>query len=53
MIEALKVHGAFKGLLLGTWRLLRCHPFGKHGYDPVPPVGRWKNDFEARDAKGN
>ena len=46
MIEALRVHGALKGLILGTWRLLRCHPFGSHGYDPVPPKGRWKNDFE-------
>ena len=38
MIEALKVHGAAKGTLLGLWRILRCHPFGAHGYDPVPPV---------------
>ena len=41
MLEALKVHGAFKGTLLGLWRILRCHPFGKHGYDPVPKEGRW------------
>jgi len=46
MIEALKVHGAVKGSLLGLWRLLRCHPFGSYGYDPVPPKGRWKNEFE-------
>ena len=44
MIEALKVHGALKGTLLGTWRLLRCHPFGKCGYDPVPMKGRWRNE---------
>ena len=36
MIEALKTHGAVKGTLLGLWRILRCHPFGAHGYDPVP-----------------
>ncbi len=42
MIEALKVHGPIKGTLLGTWRILRCHPFGKHGYDPVPPRGAWR-----------
>lgn len=47
MIEALKVHGAMKGVLLGLWRILRCHPFGKHGYDPVPPKGKWKVDFES------
>ena len=42
MIEAIRIHGAFKGVLLGTRRLLRCHPFGSHGYDPVPPRGRWR-----------
>ena len=41
MIEALRIHGSVKGLLLGLWRLLRCHPFGKSGYDPVPRQGRW------------
>lgn len=46
MIDALRVHGAFKGLVLGLWRILRCHPFGKHGYDPVPEKGRWRTDFE-------
>lgn len=46
MIGALRVHGAAKGTLLGLWRILRCHPFGSHGYDPVPPKGRWRNDFE-------
>ena len=45
MIEALRVHGTFKGLILGCWRLMRCRPFGPSGYDPVPPKGRWKNDF--------
>ena len=37
MIEALQTHGAARGLYLGVMRLLRCHPFGKSGYDPVPP----------------
>lgn len=46
MIEAIRVHGSLKGVALGTWRLLRCHPFGKSGYDPVPPKGRWKNDLD-------
>lgn len=45
MIEALKVHGSVKGTILGLWRILRCHPFGTHGYDPVPAKGCWKNNF--------
>jgi putative membrane protein insertion efficiency factor len=36
MIEALRRHGPFKGLMLGIWRILRCNPFSKGGYDPVP-----------------
>lgn len=42
MIEALKVHGPVKGTLLGCWRILRCHPFGAKGYDPVPEKGKWR-----------
>ena len=36
-IGALREHGAFRGLALGTWRILRCNPFSNGGYDPVPP----------------
>ncbi|PJR04352.1 membrane protein insertion efficiency factor YidD [Avrilella dinanensis] len=36
MLEALKKHGVFKGLYLGIRRILKCHPWGKSGYDPVP-----------------
>ena len=39
MIEALRTHGAAKGSLLGLYRTLRCHPFGRSGYDPVPAKG--------------
>lgn len=35
-IEAIQVHGAFKGALLSIYRVLRCNPFCKGGYDPVP-----------------
>lgn len=37
MIEALQKHGLFYGGFLGTKRILSCHPWGKTGYDPVPP----------------
>jgi len=39
-IEALKIHGVFKGLYLAVRRILRCHPWGTQGYDPVPPAKR-------------
>ncbi|MFT3737264.1 MAG: membrane protein insertion efficiency factor YidD [Breznakibacter sp.] len=35
-VEALKKHGPAKGLYLAIWRILRCNPWGGHGYDPVP-----------------
>lgn len=35
-IQALKKHGLFKGLWLTVKRISRCHPWGGHGYDPVP-----------------
>lgn len=35
-MEAIEKHGAFKGGLLTVWRILRCNPFSKGGYDPVP-----------------
>ena len=34
--EAIIKHGPIKGLYLAIRRLLRCHPFGGSGYDPVP-----------------
>ena len=36
-IEAIKEHGPWRGGWLTLKRLLRCHPFVKGGYDPVPP----------------
>ena len=35
-IEAIEKYGAIKGTALGFWRILRCNPFSKGGYDPVP-----------------
>jgi len=33
---AIQEYGSLKGIWMGTKRLLRCHPFGKYGFDPVP-----------------
>jgi putative membrane protein insertion efficiency factor len=35
--EAIAAHGPVYGLVLTVKRLLRCHPWGGNGYDPVPP----------------
>ena len=35
-LEAIELHGALYGSLLAAWRVLRCHPFVRGGYDPVP-----------------
>ena len=34
--EALETHGVIKGGALTVWRIVRCNPWGGHGYDPVP-----------------
>lgn len=36
-MEAIELYGAAKGSLMAIKRLLRCNPFSKGGYDPVPP----------------
>ena len=35
-MEAIQKHGVIKGTGLAIWRVLRCNPFAKGGYDPVP-----------------
>ena len=35
-LEAVQKYGAFKGGILALWRIIRCIPFSKGGYDPVP-----------------
>ena len=47
MIEAIQIHGIFKGIYLGTKRLLRCHPWGGQGYDPVPPATKHKDKHKS------
>ena len=35
--QAVRIHGVLKGIAMGVWRVLHCHPFNPGGYDPVPP----------------
>jgi uncharacterized protein len=37
-MEAIERYGVLHGSLLAAWRLVRCHPFAKGGYDPVPAI---------------
>jgi hypothetical protein len=39
--NAIRAHGALKGTALGTWRILRCNPFGRGGIDHVRPTAQY------------
>ena len=44
-MEAIQKHGVLKGTGLAIWRLLRCNPFMKGGYDPVPEPKKRKESI--------
>lgn len=41
-VQALEIHGPFRGFWLALKRILRCHPWGTSGYDPVPEKNHTK-----------
>lgn len=43
-MEAIEKHGVLKGTGLAIWRVLRCNPFAKGGYDPVPEPKKHKEN---------
>jgi uncharacterized protein len=46
-LEAVRVHGAAKGTVLATLRVLKCQPLHPGGFDPVPESGKWKSNPQA------
>ncbi len=42
-LVAVRRHGAFKGTILATWRVLKCNPWSGGGIDRVPRRGRWRS----------
>ena len=39
MAQSINEYGTINGLKLGIKRLMKCHPFGKYGYDPIKKEG--------------
>ena len=50
-LEAIDRFGAIRGGLLSVWRLLRCNPFAKGGYDPVPDHFTFHREFQVYPGK--
>jgi putative membrane protein insertion efficiency factor len=46
--EAIRTHGATRGVVLTLTRLSKCHPFGRHGFDPVPARPAYDYDDAGR-----
>tara|TARA_B100000678_G_C17783036_1_gene331553 strand:+ start:97 stop:363 length:267 start_codon:yes stop_codon:yes gene_type:complete len=47
-IEAIKEWGPFKGMWLGIKRIIKCHPWGTYGYDPVPKKNKNEKKTEKK-----
>jgi len=47
--EAIERYGVVRGGLMAAWRVMRCNPWGGHGYDPVPDL--MKQTVDSRQKK--
>ena len=52
-LEAYQKRGFFVGTALTVWRILRCNPFSRGGYDPVPEIGFRPTPQELSGDRGN
>jgi putative membrane protein insertion efficiency factor len=52
-IEAVKTRGVVIGVALAVWRILRCNPLCKGGYDPVPDHHGHRHEHDAAACKGH
>ncbi len=48
-LEAIELHGSLRGGWLALRRISRCHPWGGHGWDPVPLPGEQRRRPDAHD----
>ena len=51
MVEAIEEWGIIKGIWLGLKRIFTCHPWGGHGYDPVPKNLKSEKNVEKTEKK--
>lgn len=51
-LEAVERYGAFRGSLMAAWRIVRCNPLSRGGYDPVPKM-KYSADRTERNQEDN
>jgi putative membrane protein insertion efficiency factor len=44
--DAIHTYGAARGSAMAVWRVLRCQPFGRGGFEPVPPKPRHRSEYD-------
>jgi putative membrane protein insertion efficiency factor len=50
--DAIRTYGAARGSIMAAWRVVRCQPFGRGGFEPVPPGGHQRRYDEVIPSSG-